>query len=40
MKAKLKKKNNINFDLMMELNINKTVTKDPMVKITNQKNED
>ena len=39
MKAKLKK-NSINFDLSMKLNTNKTLTKDPRIKITNQKNKD
>jgi len=34
------KKNNINFDWMMKLNTNKTLTKDLGVKITNQKNKD
>jgi hypothetical protein len=38
-KVKLKK-NNINFDWRMKLNTNKTLTKDPNVKITNQKNKD
>jgi len=38
MKAKLKKKTNINFDLRMQLNTNKTLTKDLMVTMTNQKN--
>jgi hypothetical protein len=37
MKAKLKK-NNINFDWRIKLNTNKTLTKDPRVKMTNQKN--
>jgi hypothetical protein len=34
------KNNNINFDWMMKLNTNKTLTKDLGVKITNQKNKD
>ena len=35
MKAKLKRKNNINFDLRKKLNTNKTLKKDPRIKMTN-----
>jgi hypothetical protein len=38
MRAKMRKK--INFDLRKKLKSNKTLTKDPRIKMRNQKNKD
>jgi len=39
MKARFEKKN-INFDLIVKLNTNKTLTRDQRITMTNQKNKD
>jgi len=40
MKTKLKKKYLTNWDWMVKLKTNKNFTKEPRIKITNQKNKD
>ena len=40
MRAKLKTIKNLNFDWMMKLKTNETLTKEPRKKIRNQKNKD